>query len=42
VFCKWIRQTHSLFLTLFSFFLIVFVASFSGLCLHIPLDHNLF
>jgi hypothetical protein len=26
----------------FSFFLIVFVASFSGLCLHIPLGHNLF
>jgi hypothetical protein len=25
-----------------SFFLIAFVASFSGLCLHIPLDHNLF
>lgn len=42
VFCKWIRQTHSLFLTLFSFFLFVFVASFSGLCLHIPLGHNLF
>ncbi len=30
------------FSLLFSFFLIVFVASFSGLCLHVPLGHNLF